>query len=122
MQAPTEEELKKLDEINLAWLLQQISLGNIARGFWKVAGAVNKCVQTQKSEINKCMEDDEDVDDDIDDEIEAETEVVDDTEDTANAAETPDEGEASEEDEVEPEVEEEHKETRKERKRKRNTK
>lgn len=67
MQEPTEEELKKLDEINVAWLLRQMSLGNLARGFWRAANAlkpvtkcVKSCAETQAAEIKRCLEDDED--------------------------------------------------------------
>ncbi len=66
MQAPTEKKLKELDDINLLWLLRQVSLGNLARAFWRVvetfepmAECVENCAKTQAAEITRCLEDDE---------------------------------------------------------------
>ena len=35
-----EEKLKKLDEMSLAWLLEQISVGKVVRGYYRLVGAL----------------------------------------------------------------------------------
>lgn len=38
------ETMDKLDKMNLAWLLENLSLGNLARGVLYIARSVEKCV------------------------------------------------------------------------------
>lgn len=51
------DTMKKLDEINLEWLLKQISLGNVVRGIQFIAGLVEpikSClVKTTKAVIEE---------------------------------------------------------------------
>ncbi|MCB4757014.1 MAG: hypothetical protein LHV69_08340 [Elusimicrobia bacterium] len=56
MKKISEEKLKKLDEMNLAWLLEQISVGKIVRGYLRlveaikpVASKIKSCIQCEET-------------------------------------------------------------------------
>lgn len=53
------ETMDKLDKINLIWVFENISVGNIMRGIMYVVNCVERCLTAMAKEIRTAVEEED---------------------------------------------------------------